>query len=101
MLLTIGLVVVVVLNSLVVMFIGFRVSELLRKANPTNLESRMRNLETEWTVTYDKINRLAGRLAKERGLREKLEDEPPPALDARITSVEPARMSRAELLVRR
>lgn len=32
------------------------------------METRLKNLELEWTNTYDKLNRLAGRLARERGL---------------------------------
>lgn len=32
------------------------------------LESRIKSIETEWLMVYDKLNRLAGRLTKERGL---------------------------------
>lgn len=37
------------------------------------LEARMKSLETEWTNTYDKLNRLAGRLARERGFLQQTE----------------------------
>lgn len=49
-----------------------------RKATPDfisasalrELDTRVKSLEIEWVNTYDKLNRVASRLTKERGLEE-------------------------------
>lgn len=62
------------------------------------LEARMKAIETEWLETYDKLNRLAGRMTKERGL---LNAKPTDVGDGSITTTPPTRMlSRSEVLLR-
>jgi len=57
------------------------------------LESRMKSVETEWLEVYDKLNRLAGRLTKERGLLNSKNNDQP------ATPEVPTFQSRSDILL--
>ena len=72
--------------------------KLIKESEPTSkdatlrdLEVRLKSIEMEWAVTYEKLSKIAGRLTKERGL----------AQNAVGTTSIDTRPSRSELLLRK